>query len=109
MSSNSLDIESDMSNVTLFSKVDVNGPQASPVFQFLRYNSDLFKEGKGEIAPIKWNFGKFLVDQNGGVVANYSSGADNKIKEDIQHLLEGTSRRKSIARAPTKTLETDTK
>jgi glutathione peroxidase len=48
----------------LFSKVDVNGDNADPLFQFLK------KKQKGILntEAIKWNFTKFLVDKNGNVV-----------------------------------------
>lgn len=73
-------------NVTLFEKVDVNGENASPVFQFLRYNSSLYDEPKHIIGPIPWNFGKFLVDSKGGVYKFYKGGL-NEVKDDIRTLL----------------------
>jgi glutathione peroxidase len=47
----------------LFSKVDVNGPKAEPLFQYLKKEA-----GGGDIA---WNFGKFLVDKDGKVVKRF--------------------------------------
>lgn len=47
----------------MFSKVDVNGPDAHPLYQFLK------AELKGDI---KWNFTKFLVDSEGKVVKRFS-------------------------------------
>ena len=38
----------------LFDQVDVNGPNASPVFNFL-------KASAGDASDIEWNFAKFLV------------------------------------------------
>ncbi|KAJ3200012.1 hypothetical protein HDU67_002357 [Dinochytrium kinnereticum] len=44
----------------LSSKVDVNGPQESPVFQAL-------KSASGNTGDITWNFEKFLVGKDGKV------------------------------------------
>jgi len=75
----------DLANVTLFGKIEVNGAKASPVFEFLRYNSKLYKEEKNLSTPIPWNFAKFLVDSNGGVFNHYSPKVtDLTIKEDIR-------------------------
>jgi glutathione peroxidase len=46
---------------TLLEKQDVNGPNRSPLYQFL----------VGEGADIQWNFGKFLVGRDGQVVARF--------------------------------------
>lgn len=46
---------------TLLEKQDVNGPNRSPLYQFL--------VGDGE--DIAWNFGKFLVGRDGAVVARF--------------------------------------
>lgn len=51
----------------MFSKVDVNGKNTHPVFQFLKNEcSGLF--GK----RIKWNFTKFLIDETGRPVKRFS-------------------------------------
>lgn len=52
----------------LFAKIDVNGPQAHPLYQFLK------KEEKGFLGTegIKWNFTKFLVDRQGRVLKRYA-------------------------------------
>ena len=57
-------------NVTfpLFSKVDVNGKDAHPLFGFLKHA----KRGLLGSEAIKWNFTKFLVDRNGAVVGRYA-------------------------------------
>jgi len=51
-------------NVTfpMMSKIDVNGPNAIPLFQWLRSESSL--EGRA----ISWNFGKFVLNANGDIV-----------------------------------------
>ena len=50
----------------LFAKVDVKGPQQSPVYAFLA-------EGHGE--P-KWNFHKYLVGRDGRVIGAFSSAVE---------------------------------
>ncbi len=67
----------------LFSKVDVNGDEAHPLFQWLRSE-------KGGIGgdKIKWNFTKFLIDADGTVVKRYGSNAKpEKLAGDIERLL----------------------
>ncbi len=52
----------------LFSKVDVNGAGASPLFEYLK------KERKGFLGSgiIKWNFTKFLVGKDGEVMKRFA-------------------------------------
>ncbi len=51
----------------MFSKVEVNGSNAHPIFKFL-------KSKKGGLfgSSIKWNFTKFVVDKNGNPVKRYA-------------------------------------
>lgn len=51
----------------LFSKLEVNGPGRDPLFAWLT-SVDAHPEGAGDI---KWNFGKFLVDRRGQLVARF--------------------------------------
>src|SRR5262245_10198633 len=51
----------------LFGKVDVNGPNAHPVYQFLK---DALPGVLGT-KRIKWNFTKFLVDREGRPLKRY--------------------------------------
>ena len=51
----------------LFSKIDVNGPSRAPLYAWLTAE-DAKPEGAGDI---KWNFGKFVVDKTGKVVARF--------------------------------------
>ena len=58
-------------SVPLFAKIDVNGPDAHPLYRYLK------KQKPGILGPIgggaiKWNFTKFLVDRTGQVVARYA-------------------------------------
>lgn len=47
--------------------IKVNGKEAHPLFKYLTANSKGFLS-----SGIKWNFTKFLVDQNGEVVARFA-------------------------------------
>jgi glutathione peroxidase len=67
----------------MFSKVDVNGKSAHPVFAFLRRAKGGFFGSR-----IKWNFTKFLVDQDGTPVKRYGSiTKPEKLAVDIEKLL----------------------
>ena len=68
---------------TLSEKVDVNGPKTHPVFQFLK------KEKRGFLfSTIKWNFTKFLIDQQGIVIKRYAPTVKPAaIEADIKKLL----------------------
>jgi glutathione peroxidase len=48
-------------------KVDVNGPAAHPVYQRLTEAPD----AAGEAGDVQWNFEKFLVAQDGSVIARF--------------------------------------
>jgi glutathione peroxidase len=52
----------------VFEKIDVNGPAADPLYQYLTEK----KTGLLGSKNIKWNFTKFLVDQNGNVIARFA-------------------------------------
>jgi len=52
----------------LFDKIDVNGSNASPLFKYLKHESP----GILGTEAIKWNFTKFLVDQNGVVIKRFA-------------------------------------
>ncbi|KAL8973417.1 MAG: hypothetical protein Q9197_002343 [Variospora fuerteventurae] len=53
----------------ILGKTDVNGDTAEPVFEFLK------KEAPGLLGlkRVKWNFEKFLVGKDGGVVGRWAS------------------------------------
>ena len=68
----------------MFAKVDVNGSNAHPIYKYLT------SEAKGILGSesIKWNFTKFLINQNGEVIKRYSpTTKPEKIGKDIQKLL----------------------
>ncbi len=52
----------------LFAKVDVNGPNAHPLYRHLKHAAPGLLGTEG----IKWNFTKFLVDSKGHVVKRYA-------------------------------------
>lgn len=51
----------------LFGKIDVNGDDRDPLYAWLT-SENTEPEGSGDI---KWNFGKFLVDRSGQIVARF--------------------------------------
>mmetsp|Transcript_136248 Transcript_136248/g.236903 ORF Transcript_136248/g.236903 Transcript_136248/m.236903 type:complete len:153 (+) Transcript_136248:248-706(+) len=106
MSTQQLLDESDK-HVILMEKVEVNGSKASPVFEFLKYNSSLYQEAKHLVTPIPWNFSKFLVDQKGHVFKYYAPTVKMAdVQSDIQGLLSESDSHKAMpSRAPTKTLD----
>jgi glutathione peroxidase len=68
----------------MFAKVNVNGPDAFPLFKALK------KEAPGLLGTeaIKWNFTKFLVDRAGNVVARFGpSTIPQEIAPEIEKLL----------------------
>jgi len=68
----------------VFSKIDVNGENAHPLYKFL------CSEKKGVLGSenIKWNFTKFLINSDGDPVARYASTTTpEKISKDIEKLI----------------------
>jgi glutathione peroxidase len=69
----------------LFEKIDVNGSQAAPLYEFLKEA----KPGLLGTEAIKWNFTKFLVDKNGTVVKRYApNDKPEDIKKDLAQYLK---------------------
>nr|AFI55002.1 GPX1b [Chlorella sp. NJ-18] len=67
----------------MFAKTDVNGPNALPLFDFLKG-----QQGGLLTSDIKWNFTKFLVDRNGNVVKRYgSTTTPRQIESDVKKLI----------------------
>lgn len=54
-------------NFPMFSKIEVNGDGAVPLYQWLKAE----QPGEAETSDIAWNFLKFLVDRSGAVVARH--------------------------------------
>jgi len=70
----------------MFSKVDVNGEDAHPLFRYLKSKAP----GALGTESIKWNFTKFLVDRDGRVVNRYGSiDRPEAIEADVERLLQG--------------------
>jgi glutathione peroxidase len=68
----------------MFSKVDVNGKNAHPIFKYLKskLHGIILKR-------IKWNFTKFLIDANGIPVKRYApSTKPEKLTGDIEKLID---------------------
>jgi glutathione peroxidase len=89
----------------VFKKIDVNGEHAHPLYRYLREqapedsnidtDSRLYQHLRNnfpqilESADIKWNFTKFLIDQNGNVVKRYfPSTLPEEIENEIEKLLK---------------------
>lgn len=71
----------------LFSKVDVNGPQAHPLFKYLTSA----KPGILGTEIVKWNFTKFLVDRRGQPVKRYAPNVEPKdVEGDLEKLLSAS-------------------
>lgn len=86
-----------------FSKIAVNGPDTSPLYQYLKQVKPIDSTNEGtsdfllklrdlnQIFPgseIKWNFTKFLVDRQGTVVKRYAPNVPpDEIKADIEKIL----------------------
>ena len=68
----------------LMAKVDVNGDEASPLFDWMKAEAPGLMGSKA----IKWNFTKFLIDREGNVVKRYGpADAPKSIAKDIEKLL----------------------
>ena len=67
----------------MFSKVEVNGKGAHPIFQYLKKSCGGFLT-----SAIKWNFTKFLVDRDGKPVERFApTTTPDKIAPAIEKLL----------------------
>jgi glutathione peroxidase len=67
---------------TMAEKVSVKGEDIHPLFKWLTQKS----ENGVMDAEIKWNFTKFLLDENGKLVAVYPSKVNPMSEEITQHL-----------------------
>jgi len=69
----------------LFSKIEVNGENAHPLYNFLK------KQAPGVLGTesIKWNFTKFLINKEGEVVNRFATITKPvKLEKHIKNLLE---------------------
>ena len=68
----------------LMGKIDVNGPDATPLYEWLKSEKPGLMGSKG----IKWNFTKFLIDRQGHVVKRYApTDKPESLAKDIEKLL----------------------
>lgn len=89
-----------------FSKIDVLGENAHPLFKYLSDNTTFEGFGKGPMALIlkaavksidkdyknngnvKWNFTKFLIDREGNIVARFEPTESlDTVKEKVEEVL----------------------
>jgi glutathione peroxidase len=86
-----------------FAKVNVNGPETAPLFKWLKEQAPEAKETSKSLAfekkvkqytpgiadaDIKWNFGKFLIDRQGNVVARFAPAYTPKeVEAEIKKIL----------------------
>jgi glutathione peroxidase len=69
---------------TMMEKIDVNGSNAHPLFQWLKAEAPGVLGSEG----IKWNFTKFLVGKDGRVIKRYASmDAPHKLTGDVEAAL----------------------
>jgi glutathione peroxidase len=69
----------------LFSKINVNGDDAHPLFKFLKAE----KKGLLGSESIKWNFTKFLVGADGSVLKRYApTDTPESIGADLAKMLK---------------------
>jgi glutathione peroxidase len=68
----------------LFSKIEVNGPKADPLYQYLTNE----KPGFLGFKKIKWNFTKFLIDRTGKPVKRFApTTKPEALEDDLKKLL----------------------
>lgn len=63
----------------MMAKISVKGKDMAPLYQWLTQKS----ENGVEDAKVRWNFHKFLIDENGKWVASYGSATDPMSKEIV--------------------------
>ncbi|MBD3761616.1 glutathione peroxidase [Sphingomonadaceae bacterium G21617-S1] len=69
----------------MFAKIDVNGPNAHPLYVWLKSNAKGILGTEG----IKWNFTKFLIDRSGRIFSRYApTTRPEAIRGEIEELLE---------------------
>lgn len=67
----------------MFAKIDVNGDNAHPLYQYLKKSAPGLLGSEG----IKWNFTKFLLNREGAVIKRYAPATTpDAITRDIEAL-----------------------
>lgn len=73
-----------MVSFPMFSKIEVNGENADPIFKFLKTKAP----GLMGTEAIKWNFTKFLVSKDGKTVKRFApKDTPQSIKSEIEKVL----------------------
>ena len=68
----------------MFAKIEVNGPDAHPLYKWLKSNAQGILGTEG----IKWNFTKFLIDRTGTVFSRYApTTKPEAIRGEIEELI----------------------
>lgn len=80
----------------VFDKIDVNGPNAHPIYQLLRAQQPVSAPGAARPVPgggpgaIEWNYTKFLVNREGRAVQRYKPAFDPlEFEGDVRLTLAG--------------------
>jgi glutathione peroxidase len=69
----------------MFAKIDVNGPDTHPLYEWLKSKK---KAGALVGSKITWNFAKFLLGRDGTVIGRYKPLTDpTDLREDIEKAL----------------------
>ncbi len=63
-------------------KVSVKGDDVAPIYKYLLEQA----AAKGLTDPVKWNFGKFLIDEKGNLVATFSPKTQPMSEEILKWL-----------------------
>ncbi|MBL0336400.1 MAG: glutathione peroxidase [Chitinophagaceae bacterium] len=63
-------------------KVSVKGDDIAPIYKYLSEQA----AAKGFADPVKWNFGKFLLDENGNLIATFSPKTEPMSEEVLKYL-----------------------
>lgn len=63
-------------------KVSVKGDDIAPIYKYLVEEA----AAKGFADPVKWNFGKFLLDEKGNLIATFSPKTQPMSEEILKYL-----------------------
>ncbi len=76
----------------MFEKIDVNGPEAAPFYQYLTsYSGNGIQPG-----PVKWNFEKFVIGRNGDVVARIGARVKPQTSDVVDVVEKELSKKASV-------------
>lgn len=63
-------------------KVSVKGDDVAPIYKYLSEQA----AAKGFADPVKWNFGKFLLDEKGNLIATFAPKTEPMSEEVLKYL-----------------------